>query len=78
MSELTNEQLLGKLGVEFETKKKPILTPRQERIIAGFEVIQRFVEDNGKEPSHGPDKDIFERIYAMMQECEPDKFPSIY
>ena len=76
MSELTNEQLLGKLGVEVETKKKPILTPRQERIIAGFEDIQRFVEDNGKEPSHGPDKDIFERIYAerldqirMQEEC---------
>ena len=64
MSEPTNKELLEGLGVEVETKTKSSLTPRQERIIAGFEDIQRFVEEHGHAPSHGEDKDIFERIYA--------------
>ena len=37
----------------------------EERVIAGFEEIQRFVEEHGREPQHGEDKDIFERIYAV-------------
>jgi hypothetical protein len=36
----------------------------EERIIAGFEEIQRFVDQEGRPPKHGEDKDIFERIYA--------------
>lgn len=49
---------------------------REERIIAGFEEIQRFVEGHGRTPQHGEDKDIFERLYAVrldrlraMDEC---------
>lgn len=38
--------------------------PREERIIAGFEEIQRFVEQHGHAPRHGESRDIFERIYA--------------
>jgi hypothetical protein len=38
--------------------------PREERIIAGFEEIQRFVEKHGHAPRHGESRDIFERIYA--------------
>lgn len=64
MSEPTNKELLEGLGVEVETKTKSSLTPRQERIIAGFEDIQRFVKEHGHAPSHGEDNDIFERIYA--------------
>jgi len=64
MSERSNEDILAELGVEVEVKSKETLTPRQERIIAGFEDIQAFVEEHGRPPSHGPDKDIFERIYA--------------
>lgn len=64
MTELTDLELLDALGVEAKTKKKAKLTPRQERIIAGFEEIQRFVEDHGYAPRHGEDKDIFERLYA--------------
>nr|WP_244598042.1 GIY-YIG nuclease family protein [Roseitalea porphyridii] len=40
-------------------------TPRDERIIAGFEDIQRFVEEHGRTPQHGEDRDIFERLYAV-------------
>lgn len=39
--------------------------PREERVIAGFEEIQRFVDQHGRPPQHGESHDIFERIYAM-------------
>lgn len=39
--------------------------PREERIIAGFEDIQRFVSEHGRAPLHGEDRDIFERLYAV-------------
>lgn len=64
MPELSDLELLDALGVEAEAKKKAKLTPKQERIIAGFEEIQRFVEEHGHAPRHGEDKDIFERLYA--------------
>lgn len=37
----------------------------EERVTAGFEEIQRFVDQHGRAPQHGEDKDIFERIYAV-------------
>jgi hypothetical protein len=37
----------------------------EERVIAGFEEIQRFVDQHGRAPQHGEDKDIFERIFAV-------------
>ncbi|RWK53167.1 MAG: GIY-YIG nuclease family protein [Mesorhizobium sp.] len=40
-------------------------SPREERIIAGFEEIQRFVEEHGRAPEHGEDRTIFERLYAV-------------
>ena len=39
-----------------------------ERVIAGFEDIQRFTEQAGHPPRHGEDKDIFERLYAVRLE----------
>lgn len=45
-------------------EKKVGRGPREERIIAGFEEIQRFVEKHGHVPRHGESRDIFERIYA--------------
>ena len=57
--------LLAELGVEAEAKKESSRTPREERIIAGFEEIQRFVEQHGRAPQHGEDRDIFERLYAV-------------
>ena len=65
MAELSDIELLDALGVEAKAKKKAKLTPRQERIIAGYEEIQRFVEEHGHIPRHGEDKDIFERLYAI-------------
>ncbi|MCB1969757.1 MAG: GIY-YIG nuclease family protein [Geminicoccaceae bacterium] len=60
-----DEALLADLGVEVETGKAPSRTPREERIIAGFEEIQRFVEEHGCAPQHGEERDIFERLYAV-------------
>ena len=60
-----DDELLAELGVEVEAKSISSRTPREERIIAGFEEIERFVETNGRLPQHGEDKDIFERIYAV-------------
>jgi len=71
-----DDALLGELGVETEAKKKKSLTPREERIIAGFEDIQRFYEEQGRAPPHGEGNDIFERMYAVrldrlrqLEEC---------
>ncbi|SHF83115.1 Meiotically up-regulated gene 113 [Litoreibacter ascidiaceicola] len=67
VKEFTQEDdaLLAELGVEVETKKAVTRTPREERIIAGFEEIQRFAEEHGSAPQHGEERDIFERLYAV-------------
>jgi hypothetical protein len=68
MPDLSDQELLDALGVEPEPEKQAARSPREERIIAGFEEIQRFVEENGRAPTHGDDKDIFERLYAVRLE----------
>jgi len=65
MAEISDLELLQELGVDTTAKKKAARSPREERIIAGFEEIQRFVEKHGHVPDHGEEKDIFERIYAV-------------
>ena len=65
MAEKSNRELLEDLGIEVETEKKASLTPREERVIAGFEEIQRFTEEQGRPPEHGENRDIFERLYAV-------------
>ena len=63
-----DDELLAELGVEIESKAASNHTPREERIIAGFEEIQRFIDQHSRLPHHGEDKDIFERIYAVKLE----------
>lgn len=69
-----DDALLEELGVEVEAKRAASRTPREERIIAGFEEIQRFFDEHDNAPSHGEDLDIFERLYAVrldrMRELE--------
>jgi hypothetical protein len=60
----SNKALLEELGVDITPAKKVAHSPKEERIIAGFEEIQRFIEEHGHQPQHGEDKDIFERLYA--------------
>lgn len=67
MADFTDDDdaLLAELGVEVEAKRVGSRTPQQERIIAGFEDIQRFVDEHGHAPQHGEGHDIFERLYAV-------------
>lgn len=65
MSDLDDEALLAELGVEVTPVKTGTRTPQQERLIAGFEGILRFVETHGRAPEHGEERDIFERLYAV-------------
>lgn len=60
-----DDALLEELGVEIEGKEESSRTPREERVVAGFEEIQRFVDRHGKPPQHGEGRDIFERLYAV-------------
>jgi hypothetical protein len=60
-----DDALLEELGVEAEGKKESSRTLREERVIAGFEEIQRFYDQHGYAPQHGEGRDIFERLYAV-------------
>ncbi len=62
---LDDDELLDALGVEVAPITTGSRTPREERIIAGFEDILRFYRTHGRAPLHGEDRDIFERLYAV-------------
>ncbi|BBL71413.1 GIY-YIG nuclease family protein [Methylogaea oryzae] len=65
MAEMDDDALLEALGVEVAPLKASSRTPREERIIAGFEDILRFHQTHGRAPLHGEGRDIFERLYAV-------------
>lgn len=65
MDEMDDDELLGALGVEVAPIKASSRTPREERIIAGFEDILRFHQTHGRAPMHGEERDIFERLHAV-------------
>ncbi|MBZ9738367.1 GIY-YIG nuclease family protein [Mesorhizobium sp. CO1-1-4] len=76
MSDLDLDELRSELDDFAQPEKKGGRSACEERIIAGFEEIQRFVEKNGHAPRHGEDGDIFERLYAVrldrlraLEEC---------
>lgn len=58
-------ELLGELGVEAEPAQSGGRSAREQRIIAGFEEIDRFVQEHSRPPEHGESRDIFERLYAV-------------
>lgn len=76
MSDPTLAELAEELS-EFDVpEQKGGRSPRAERIIAGFEEVQRFADQHGRAPRHGEDRDIFERLYAVrlgrlraLEEC---------
>ncbi len=63
---LTDEDdaLLEALGVDVQPEEARTYTPLEEYIIASFEEISRFVEQQGRLPEDREGRDIFERIYA--------------
>jgi hypothetical protein len=69
MSDFDLDELRDELADFAQPEKKGGRSPREERIIAGFEEIQRFVDRHGYVPQHGEDRDIFERLYAVRLDC---------
>jgi hypothetical protein len=65
MRDIDLDQLRSELDDFAQPEKKGGRSPREERIITGFEEIQRFAEKHGRPPQHGEDRDIFERLYAV-------------
>ncbi|MCM0607647.1 MAG: GIY-YIG nuclease family protein [Ideonella sp. WA131b] len=65
MADLDDDELLDALGVELPSAKAGGRTPREDRIVAGFEDILRFHQAHGHAPRHGEGGDIFERLYAV-------------
>ena len=63
-----DDELLAELGVDVEVESKGTHTPRQARIIAGFEEVEAFYVKNDRMPQHGEGSDIFEQIYATRLE----------
>lgn len=76
MTDLNLDELRDELADFAQPLKKGGRTAREERIIAGFEEVQRFVDEHGHVPCHGEGNDIFERLYATrldrlraLEEC---------
>lgn len=68
MTELDLDELAEELSDFAVPEKSGGRSPREERIIAGFEEVQHFVEHHGRDPRHGEEYDIFERMYAARLE----------
>ena len=66
MSDIDLDELRSELD-EFAKPSKAAggSSVKEQRIVAGFEEIGRFVEDHGRLPQHGESRDIFERLYAV-------------
>lgn len=65
MSDPDLDELAAELSDFAPAEKTGGRPPREERVIAGFEDIQRFYEQHARAPQHGEDRDIFERLYAV-------------
>lgn len=63
--DLDLDELRAELDDFAQPQKAGARPAREERIIAGFEDIQRFVSQHGRVPRQGDGNDIFERIYAV-------------
>ncbi|MDR0996411.1 MAG: GIY-YIG nuclease family protein [Zoogloeaceae bacterium] len=65
IKDLSDEALLAALGETLDSPEAAPHTAREERILAGFGEIQRFVARHGRVPNHDESGDIFERLYAI-------------
>lgn len=75
-NDLDLDELAAELADFAPPEERGGRSPREERIIAGFEEIQRFVDQHGRNPQHGEERNIFERLYATrldrmraLEEC---------
>lgn len=58
------DDLRAELDEYAKPEKKQTLSVKEQRIVAGFEDVQRFYDEHKRAPKHGEDGDIFERFYA--------------
>jgi len=65
MPEIDLDELRGELDEFAAPAREGGASSREQRIVAGFEEIERFVKENGKLPQNGDGADIFERLYAV-------------
>jgi hypothetical protein len=66
MGDIDDETLMQDLAEDFGVAEKPTgRSALDQRILAGFEEIERFVEQHDRIPQHGEGRDIFERLYAV-------------
>ena len=71
MSDLDLDELRLELDEFTQPQKKGGRSAQEERLLAGFEEIQRFVAQHGSAPQHGEAQDIFERLYAATPRSAP-------
>ncbi|MDQ3521439.1 MAG: GIY-YIG nuclease family protein [Gemmatimonadota bacterium] len=63
--EMDLDALRAELAEFAEPRQEAARSPLEERVLAGFEEIQRWVSEHGHAPRHREGLDIFERIYAV-------------
>jgi T5orf172 domain len=68
IQDMDDDALLAALGIELKPLKTVSRTPREERLIAGFEDVLRFYQAQGRLPVNHREADIFERLYAVRLE----------
>jgi hypothetical protein len=59
------DELAAELAEFAEPAREVGRSALEERVLAGFEEIQRWVTEHGHPPRHGEGLDIFERLYAV-------------
>ncbi len=65
---MDDDAILAALGIELKPLRAVGHTPREERVIAGFEDVLRFYQAQGHLPINHREADIFERLYAVRLE----------
>lgn len=65
MGEMDLDALRAELADFAEAVRDVARSPVEERVVAGFEEIQRWVTEHGRSPRHADGLDIFERLYAV-------------
>jgi hypothetical protein len=65
MGELDLDDLRAELDEFAEARPETVRSAVEERVLAGFEEVRRWVASNGRLPLNADGRDIFERLYAV-------------
>jgi hypothetical protein len=68
MGDLDLDALRAELEEFAEARPEAARSPVEERVLAGFEEVRRWVEAHGRLPRNADGLDIFERLYAVRLE----------